>query len=215
MSLEFHLSDFIKDTPIYRKALTLANYGKSAPYERLEFLGDRVLGLYVANLLYRYFPKENEGAWAMRFTILVREETLAEIARQIGIPKLLRTKDNHLRDNNSILADVCEALIAAVYLDQGEKRARQFVELLWTPYLEQSQETIKDSKSALQEWAQKRGKMPVYTEISRTGEDHNPTFIMQVEIETYGKATGKGHSKKEAMKIASQTLLDELTKSQK
>lgn len=215
MSIEFQLSDFIKDTPIYRKALTLANYGKSAPYERLEFLGDRVLGLYVANLLYRYFPKENEGDWAMRFTLLVREEMLAKIARQIGIPQLLRTKDNQLRDNNSILADVCEALIAAIYLDQGEKKARQFVEWLWTPYLEQSHETIKDSKSALQEWAQKKGKMPVYTELSRTGEDHCPTFVIQVEIDSYGQATGEGHSKKEAMKMAAQTLLDILTQSKK
>lgn len=215
MNLEFNLSDFVKDTPVYRKALTLADYGKSAPYERLEFLGDRVLGLYIAQLLYRYFPKESEGDWAMRFTILVREETLANVARQIGIPKLIRTKNHHLRDNNSILADVCEALLAAIYLDQGEKKAKQFVELLWTPYLEQSHETIKDSKSALQEWAQKRGKMPIYTEISKTGEDHNPTFVMQVEIESYGKVTGVGHSKKEAMKKASQTLLDNLTKSEK
>ncbi len=201
----------ITDNPIYKRALTLANHGKSAPYERLEFLGDRVLGLILADMLYHHFPAENEGDWAMRFTLLAQEKTLAEIAKQIGLPKRLITTDNELRQNNSILSDVCEALIAALYLDQGLEKARQFVQTWWTPLLDRSHETIKDAKSALQEWAQKRQKMPQYTVISRIGPDHAPHFTIEVKIDGFGEAQAVGSSKKEAEQNAAKQLLTQLT----
>lgn len=210
MSDTFKLEEFITDAPIYQKALTLANHGKTAPYEKLEFLGDRVLGLFVANLLYRHFKQETEGDWAMRFTILVREKTLADIARQIGLPARLKTKENQLRNNDSILADVCEAVIAAIYLDKGYEKARQFVETLWTPLLNQPHQSIKDSKSALQEWAHKHKTVPTYETISKNGPDHAPVYTIKAIIPSFGESIATGNSKKEAMQMAAQMLLDTL-----
>ncbi len=205
------------DMPVlFRRALTLANRGKPASYERLEFLGDRVLGMVVAEMLYRHFPQENEGDWAMRFTLLVREETLADVARQIGIPPLLITDDVALRDNNSILADVMEALIAAAYLDLGIVKVKRFIEDLWRPLLNRSYETIKDAKSALQELTQRELRvLPEYTQISRTGPDHAPHFVIKVSVPKYGEATGEGHSKKEAMQAAAGNMLSIIQKADK
>ncbi len=205
------VDEIITNNPIYKRALTLANHGKSAPYERLEFLGDRVLGLILADMLYHHFPAENEGDWAMRFTLLAQEKTLAEIAKQIGLPKRLITQDNALRQNSSILADVCEAVIAALYLDQGLEKARQFVQTWWTPLLNRSHETIKDAKSALQEWAQKHQQMPQYTVINRIGPDHAPLFTIEAKIEGFGETQAVGPSKKEAEQNAAKQLLTQLT----
>ncbi len=203
------------DMPVvFKRALTLANHGKRAPYERLEFLGDRVLGLVIAEMLYRHFPNEHEGDWAMRFTLLVREETLAEVARKIGLPKLLITDEEPLRDNNSILADVTEALIAAAYLDLGMVKVKKFIEELWTPLLNRSHETIKDAKSALQEWSQREVRvLPVYNQLSKTGPDHAPHFVIEVSIAGVGSAIGAGTSKKEAMQTAAENMLAILPKS--
>ena len=205
------VDQIITNNPIYKRALTLANHGKSAPYERLEFLGDRVLGLILADMLYHHFPAENEGDWAMRFTLLAQEKTLAEIAKQIGLPKRLITQDNALRQNSSILADVCEAVIAALYLDQGLEKARQFVQTWWTPLLNRSHETIKDAKSALQEWAQKHQQMPQYTVINRIGPDHAPLFTIEAKIDGFGETQAVGSSKKEAEQNAAKQLLTQLT----
>lgn len=205
------IEDFITGNPIYKRALTLANHGRKAPYERLEFLGDRVLGLILADMLYHYFPTETEGDWAMRFTILAQEKTLAEIARKIGIPEQLITPDEELRQNNSILSDVCEAVIAAIYLDQGLEKARRFIQTLWHPFLNQSHETIKDAKSALQEWAQKHKEMPQYTVLSREGPDHAPRFTVEVNIPNYASFRASGSSKKEAEQEAAKQLFSTLT----
>ncbi len=210
-SLSLPVDAFITDNLIYKRALTLANHGKSAPYERLEFLGDRVLGLILADMLYHHFPKESEGDWAMRFTLLAQEGTLAEVAKKIGLPKRIITTENTLRLNNSILSDVCEALIAAVYLDQGIEKAKNFVHMWWTPLLNRSHDTIKDAKSALQEWAQKRQEMPQYTVISRKGPDHAPQFTVEVNINGFGQAQAVGHSKKDAEQKAAKQLLDSLS----
>lgn len=205
-----NIQDFITPSPIYKRALTLANHGKAAPYERLEFLGDRVLGLMLADMLYHHFPQETEGDWAMRFTILAQEKTLAEIAKSVGVPALLETNEQELRQNSSILADVLEALIAAIYLDQGTNKAKTFVNTLWAPYLNQSHQSIKDSKSALQEWAQKHQKMPVYNVISRTGPDHAPTFVVEASVAGFGAQSAQGSSKKEASALAAKLLLEKL-----
>ena len=195
-------------SPLYKRAFTLAHRSKRASYEQLEFLGDRILGLIVAELLYKHFPTEKEGAWAMRFTRLVCEQTLAQIAREIGIPKRLITQDDTLRDNNSILADVMEAFIAALYLDKGLRATQTFVQQYWLPLLLTPQDKIKDSKSALQEWAQKnRCCLPVYKLISCTGPDHAPHFVIEVQISETLKAMGEGSSKKEAEQRAADELL--------
>lgn len=213
MKLSFLPFDIKTESPLYTKAFTLARHGRPAAYEQLEFLGDRVLGLVIAEMLYRHFKNENEGDWAMRFTLLVREETLADIARKIGLQSYLITKDESLRNNNSILADVMEALIAALYLDQGLSKTKIFIENLWLPLLERSHESIKDSKSALQEWSQLVvHSLPQYKLISRTGPDHAPSFVVSVEVEGYDVMTGEGSSKKEAMQRAAEKLLNILPK---
>lgn len=201
----FHNQDLLK------QALTLSHHGKSAPYERLEFLGDRVLGLIVADMLYHTFDQEKEGELARRFTGLVREETLAQIATQLGLGDLIITKEHELRYNRSILADVCEAVLGAMYLDSGLEVVRAFMEPIWTPLLHVDKKAPKDAKSALQEWAQQHGhKLPVYTLIEKTGEEHAPQFVIQVEVVGVGQATGHGPNKKAAEQTAAGNLLKQV-----
>lgn len=207
------IQSLFKDKTCLTTALTLSHHGKSAPYERLEFLGDRVLGLVIAEYLYRKFPKEKEGELARRHTALVREETLAEIAIDMGIPSLIKTKEDELRSNPSILSDVCEAVLGALYLDQGIQKVKEFMLPFWMPYVEANKEAPKDAKSALQEWAQKHAfDLPVYSVLKRAGTDHEPYFFMQVEIMGAGLAHGEGKSKKIAEQNAADNLLKQLEK---
>lgn len=204
------LSTLFEDQSLLTNALTLAHNGKTADYERLEFLGDRVLGLIVADMLYLNYPTEKEGKLAPRFTELVREETLAQVARQLDIPAQLITREENLRANPSILADVCEAVLGALFLDKGFNAVQKFVTPIWTPIMHQYKTAPKDAKTRLQEWAQKKGyTLPVYRVIGKQGADHNPQFIIEAVV--HGQAAqGIGHSKKEAEQIAAETLLHEL-----
>ena len=196
---------------LLKTALTLSHHGKSAPYERLEFLGDRVLGLVIAELMYKTFPQEKEGELARRFTALVREETLAKIAIQMDIPKQLFTSEEELRSNPSVLADVCEAILGALYLDQGLIAVTDFIHTYWIPYVHIDQEAPKDPKSTLQEWAQKHHyDLPIYTVLGRTGLAHEPYFSVQVEIKGVGLAVGGGKSKKIAELQAADSLIKEI-----
>ena len=191
-------------------ALQLPHHGKRAGYERLEFLGDRVLGLVVAEMLYDLFPKENEGEMARRFVALTREETLATIAEQIGLPALLKTNEEQLRHNPSVLSDVCEAVIAALYLDKGLDAVKKMMKPLWMPFISADTFAPQDSKSALQEWSQNRYKMlPIYTLKGKTGPDHQPIFTVLVKV---GKrsAMGSGVSKKAAEQNAAEKFLNEV-----
>lgn len=200
-----------QDKSLFDTAVTLSHHGKAAAYERLEFLGDRVLGLVVAEMLYDAFPQEKEGELARRFTALVREETLAEVAVQMGVPELLKTKENELRHNDSVLADVCEALLGALYLDQGLSAVCNFMEPLWCPLLTREKQAPKDAKSTLQEWAQQKGfALPIYTVLKRMGPDHAPCFLMQVEIMGVGLASAEGASKKLAEQAAAIDLLKQV-----
>ncbi len=207
------LNELFHDQELLKQALTLSHHGKSAPYERLEFLGDRVLGIIVADMLYHTFDKEKEGELARRFTGLVREETLAQIATQLNLGNLMITKEHELRQNRSILADVCEAVLGALYLDSGLEAVRAFMEPIWTPLLHMDKKAPKDAKSALQEWAQQNGhKLPVYTLIEKTGEEHAPQFIMQAEVIGIGCAVGQGANKKTAEQVAAGNLLKQVVK---
>lgn len=201
----------IETNPLFKQAFTLSHGGHRADYERLEFLGDRVLGLCIAEMLYRRFPQEQEGALAHRFTDLVREETLAIVARQLDIPRFLITKENSLRHNDSILADVCEALIGAVFLNDGFEAARTLITQNWQSIMLSYRQAPKDPKSALQEWTQKHfGQLPVYKLIGRSGPDHAPIF--HVEVRTKGHCrVGQGSSKKAAEQAAAKLLWEEFT----
>ena len=195
------------DSKFLNDALQLSHKGKRPKYERLEFLGDRVIGLVVSEMLYETFPLEAEGSMAKRFVSLTREETLADIARQIGLPDMIKTTENELRQNNSVLSDVCEAVMAALYLDQGLSAVKKFMKPLWLPLIQAEPDIPQDSKSELQEWAQKKyKKLPEYELTDRSGPDHSPVFTITVRV---GKqsATGQGSSKKLAEQDAAQTLL--------
>lgn len=198
------------DKSLFKQALRLSHNGRPAGYERLEFLGDRVLGLVVAEMLYRRFPNEREGAMAKRFVALVREETLAGVAQDLGLPALLSTNETALRHNASVLSDVCEAIIAALYLDQGLAAVQAFMEPIWSRLIEAEVQIPQDAKSALQEWAQKKFKvLPTYTLLSRTGPDHSPVFTVQVQIGDR-TITGTGSNKKLAEQSAATNFLEDI-----
>jgi ribonuclease-3 len=184
-------------------------------YERLEFLGDRVLGLIVAEMLYRTFPQEDEGALARRFAELVRRESIARISGAIGLGRHLRLAASEAgsggRDNPALLADAGEAVIAALYLDGGLEAARRFVEPAWRPLVAEEIIPPQDAKTALQEWAQGQGlALPVYALVSTAGPAHEPRFAVEVRVEGHGKATGSGKSKRAAEQAAAAAILARL-----
>lgn len=210
----------IRDRELFVAALThpsakgQADAGAES-YERLEFLGDRVFGLIIADLLLQRFPCEAEGALARRFAALVRREALAEVALDIGLDRaVLLAKGEHEAgeaSNPAILADVCEALIAALYRDGGLAIARAFVSAHWTARLEADPKPPQDAKTALQEWAQGRGlKLPVYRELARQGPPHQPLFSVEVSVAGFEPAEGKGRSKRLAEQQAAGQLLSRL-----
>ncbi len=198
------------DKTLLNKALQLSSHGKRAGYERLEFLGDRVVGLVVAEMLYTLFPREPEGPMAKRFVSLVREETLALVAKQIGLPLMLITHEDMLRQNASILSDVCEAILGALYLDRGIDVVREFMKPIWTPLILSEIQVPQDPKSALQEWAQKRYKeLPVYKMLDRKGPDHQPIFNVSVSVAGH-TIIGQGTNKRSAEQAAADTFLKEI-----
>lgn len=188
---------------------------EDANYQRLEFLGDAVLGMVVAEMLYHTFPEENEGELARRKAALVSGPTVAEVARLIELGAELKLTQSEEaaggRENLSILEDACEALIGAVFLDGGCDPASAFIRKFWTPLLKKISSPPKDAKTALQEWTQARGLgLPQYELLSSTGPAHAPEFKIRVSIEGQGEATATGASKKSAEHDAAQQLLGRL-----
>jgi ribonuclease-3 len=185
---------------------------RAASYQRLEFLGDHVLGLVVSDMLYRAFPKADEGEMSRRLADLVRKETCAEVARAIQLGEVIRLGASEAnaggRDRNAILADVCEALIGAVFVDGGYPAAADLVERLWNMRMRAPARQLRDSKTILQEWAQARGlPTPAYREIERKGPDHDPEFRVAVELPRLAPAEGLGRSKRAAEQAAAAAML--------
>lgn len=183
--------------------------------QRLEFLGDRVLGLVIAEALIERRPTETEGRLAPRYNALVRRETCAEIAREIGLGDYVRMARSEMlsggRKKTALLADAMEAVLAAIYLDGGLTAARRFILSHWGPRLEAQGAAPVDAKTALQEWAQGRGEpTPSYELIARSGPDHAPMFEVAAVLSTGQRATGAGASKRAAEQAAAQALLEEL-----
>ena len=181
-------------------------------YERLEFLGDRVLGLSVAELLYRRFPDEKEGALSKRLVSLVRRETLAQVAEMLGLEQHLTfaasAKAEHGKARESMLADACEALLGALYLDGGLAPARGFVHRHWEPLLEAALTPPLDPKTALQERLQGRGAArPVYEVVSQEGPAHAPVFTVRVTAADGQTAAADGPNKRSAEQAAAALLL--------
>ena len=181
-------------------------------YQRLEFLGDRVLGLVVADMLYRKFPKANEGELSRSLNTLVRKETCAAIARQLDLGPELNLGESEARTGGAgkeaILGDVTEAVIGAVYCDGGLGRAFELVERLFGEHLDQAGTERADAKTTLQEWAQGRGlEPPQYVEVERTGPDHAPQFTISVQLGQFEAISAAGSSKKLAEHKAAERFL--------
>lgn len=216
--LETRLGYKFKAQDLLQRALTHSSFKGSAKAsgdnERLEFVGDRVLGLAIAELLQETFPKANEGELARRYNRLVRGETCAAIGRELGLGPFLILSDSESssggRDKETILADALEAILGAVFLDSGFEKARTVVRRLWEPLTEQhTRPATADPKSALQEWAQGKGlSLPNYVEIARTGPDHAPQFTTEVRIPGCAPAQGEGASKRAAEQAAANAMLN-------
>lgn len=182
-------------------------------YERLEFLGDRVLALVVAEKLFSRFPNEAEGLLARRLAKLVAKESLAAVAEDLGLGRFMRLAmgedEQQGRSNPGLLSDVCEAVIAALYLDGGLPAAERFIDASWAPRIEADREAPSDPKTALQEWAQARGlPLPRYSEVERRGPPHDPIFTIAAEVEGQPRRVGRGRSKRAAEQEAAAQLLE-------
>lgn len=213
--LQRRLGYDFKDRALLERALTHASavQGKRGlePNERLEFLGDRVLGLVVAEALMKDDRCADEGDLSKRLHVLVDKGTCAAVAREIGLGPALRVTGGEAlaRQNDTILGDATEALIAALYVELGWEGAREVVLRLWEPHLSQPIDAISaNPKSELQEWAAAlRRPLPDYRVVSREGADHAPTFTVEVQVEGFDPATARGRSRQEAEKAAAQSLL--------
>jgi ribonuclease-3 len=184
-------------------------------YQRLEFLGDHVLGMVVSDMLYRAFPQADEGDMSRRLAELVCEEACAEVGQAMGLGPFIRLGAGEARSGGhqrpTILADIAEAVLAAVYLDGGYPAAAEMVERFWRPRFAALKGLVRDAKTALQEWAQARGlPPPVYHVVERQGPDHNPEFRVAVEIPGYDRVEGVGSSKQGAQKAAAGVFLEQV-----
>ena len=203
-----------KDSALFELAFTHSSVGPES-YERLEFLGDRVLGMVIARALYERYPTEPEGNLSRRYNALVDRETCAEIGRDLGVPALVRlgkqAREDGASQSENVVGDVVEALIGALLIDGGIEDARRFILELWDPYLTSQRRAPLHPKSALQELAAARGcKPPQYEVVSRTGAHHAPKFTIKVSVPRLGEATAEGSSKQEAETSAAATLLSQL-----
>lgn len=183
--------------------------------QRLEFLGDRVLNLVIAEALFRADRLADEGQLAPRYNVLVRKETCADVARQIDLGAVLKLGRSEMmsggRRKETLLGDAMEAVVAAIYLDAGFAAAREVVLALWGDRVEAAEDRARDAKTALQEWAQARGmKPPAYVETARSGPDHAPRFTIAARLENGAEAIATAGSKRQAEQAAATALLAQL-----
>ena len=202
----------IGDLPLYRRAMTHGSTGRP-DYQRLEFLGDRVLGLTVAEMLYDRFPDEPEGKLSHRLNALVSGATCAEVARSLGAGPLIvlgkQARSDGAAESDNVLGDVMESVIGALFLDQGIDTARIFVERHWREQIDSAGQAPRHPKSVLQEWAASTGKRPpLYEILAKTGPAHSRTFEVQVSVKGLDPVTAAAPSKQEAETRAAQAFLE-------
>ncbi len=203
-----------KDAALFERAFSHSSAGPES-YERLEFLGDRVLGLVIARALYERYPNEPEGQLSRRYNALVARETCAEIGRELGIPPLIhlgkQAREDGANLSDNVVGDVVEALIGALLIDGDLNVAERFILGSWEPYLAGQGRAPHHPKSALQELAAARGcRAPEYEVVTRTGAHHAPRFTVRVKVARLGEASAEGSSKQEAETAAAATLLKQL-----
>ena len=215
-ALEDRIGYHFADKALLERALTHISAASGGArvnsYQRLEFLGDHVLGLVISDMLFRAFARANEGELSRRLADLVRKETCAEVARAIDIGPALSLGSSESQAGGrlraTILADACEALIGAVFIDGGYPAAEAFVARFWKERMLKPIRPLRDPKTMLQEWAQARGlPTPAYRELARTGPHHNPKFRVAVELPDRPPAEGLGSSKRAAEQAAAAEML--------
>jgi len=218
--LETELGYKFKDPERLRRALTHSSTERDRRHsnERYEFLGDRVLGLVIAGLLLDTFPDEEEGKLGYRFSALARAETLARVGGALKLGNHIILSDGEEaaggRENISIIADCCEAVIAALYLDGGLEAAEAFILKHWTPLMAEDLSPPKDAKTMLQEWAQGQGlPLPKYRVTKEIGPAHAPQFTVEVQVHEMKPATAQGSSKQAAEQAAAEVLMTTIDKS--
>lgn len=212
--LETQLGHFFSDRRLLGWALThvSASTDRSFSYERLEFLGDRVLGLIVAHMLFAAYPEQSEGELSRRLAALVRKETCAEVAQVWGVGPYIQLGEGEAQAGGSnkraILGDVCEAIIGAVYLDGGIEAVSKVVQKVFRERMLSATADLRDSKTALQEWAQaRRLPTPQYRLVFRGGPDHAPRFEIAVELPGFKPIIGVGGSKRAAEQAAATAFI--------
>lgn len=204
-----------KQRQLFERALTHGSHGRDT-YERLEFLGDRVLGLIIAAWLFERFPTEPEGKLSRRYNVLVARETCGEVGRSIDLPKFIRlgpqAREDRANMSDNVVGDVVEAMIGAIYLEGGLDRAAAFVRNHWAPFLDGQRKAPVHPKSALQEVAAERKLgVPVYELIARFGPHHAPRFRVKVSLAQHGEAEAEGASKQDAETAAAAALLEQIS----
>ena len=205
INYKFETKSFLK------KSLTHKSFDPDINNEKLEFLGDRVLGFVISKKLYEIYPDETEGALDKKFASLVNKNMCLSIANKLNLSKFIKTntnKTNNYKPENKIISDTCEAIIGAIFLDQGIIVVENFILKIWNEYIENTQETKIDSKTMLQEFSLKKYKvLPKYTLLKTKGPKHKPVFHVQVKIKSSKSIDGIGSSKKLAEQDAATSLL--------
>jgi ribonuclease-3 len=209
MILEDILGYSFKRKILLTQALTppvLQQRKQGKAFERLEFLGDRVLGLVIAEALYVYYSHDEEGKLAKRLSYLTSREFCHIIAERIDLAQFIPIKIDELK-GTSVLANCVESIIAALYIDGGLEASQNFIHKYWSDAIHNVEELPKDSKTLVQEWAQKKGmEIPEYKEIGRSGPDHAPNYVLEISLQNGWTATGEGKNKKYAERDAAQKL---------
>ena len=196
-----------------KKAITHKSYDSLNNYEKLEFLGDRVLGLVISKKLIELYPDQKEGVLDKRLASLVNKNRCLEVAKNIGLEKfiLIGNKSNKSKIENKILSDCIEALIGAIYYDKGFEASEKFILNMWKSFISSSDVSIIDSKTKLQEYSLKKFKsLPIYKLVSSSGPKHKPKFTISVKLKNTKLFEGSGNSKKKAEQSAAKILLDSL-----
>ena len=209
--LQIILNYYFKDLGLLKQSLIHKSFDNQNNNEKLEFLGDRVLGLIISKKLLEIYPDEKEGIIDKKFANLVNKKTCSTIARKINIKKFMFLGSSYKfleRSDDKIISDCLEALVGAIYLDGGLKSVEKFILNFWKENLQNSSLPLIDSKTKLQEYSLKKFKeLPKYIFSKKTGPQHKPLFMTEVQIPNSKKVTGTGSSKKNAQQNAASKLL--------
>ena len=202
-----------KNINYLKKSITHKSHNPLNNYEKLEFLGDRILGFVISKKLIELYPEEKEGVLDKKLASLVNKNKCLEVGKNIGLEKfiLLGNKSKNTKVENKIIADSIEALIGAIYYDKGFEISEKFILNMWKNFINLSEETVVDSKTKLQEYSLKKFKcLPIYKLVSSSGPRHKPKFTISVRLKDTKLHEGSGESKKKAEQNAAKKLLDNL-----